>query len=261
MRRNDPSSVPSTIPAVVTRRLLLAAGGLAAGASLVGCRSTGDSTPTAAHPAAAGHSSTPASPSEAQRRLTEGNSRFASGDAMHPHQSTRARDDVAGHQAPWALIHGCVDSRVSPELVFDQGIGDVFATRTAGAVLDDTIVGSMEFAASAPYAVPLIVILGHTGCGAVTATVEAMETSPGHPEAPGEVSDILGEIAPVARRVARKGDQAAYIDEVVRANTIAVSRDLVRRSKIIRAAVAAGRTRVIPAVYDLASGRVDWSVS
>jgi carbonic anhydrase len=180
---------------------------------------------------------------------------------MHPHQSTQARGAVAGHQEPWALIHGCVDSRVSPELVFDQGIGDVFSARTAGAVLDDTIVGSMEFAASAPYAVPLIVILGHTGCGAVTATVEALAKAPRDPQAPGEVADILREIAPVAGQVRRLGDQAAYVDEVVRANAVAVSKALLARSKIIRAAVAEGRTRVVPAVYDLGSGRVEWSVA
>jgi carbonic anhydrase len=220
---NVPSPFPATVqppaPAIVTRRLLLGIGGLTAGASLAGCRSTGGA-PAATHPTAAGHASRSSSPDEALRRLKAGNIRFVGGHALHPHQSRKAREEVAGHQQPWALVHGCVDSRVSPELVFDQGIGDLFATRTAGTVLDDTIVGSMEFAASAPYAVR--------------------------------------EIAPVARRVPRTGDPAAYVDEVVRANVVAVSQALIRRSRIIRTAAAEGRTRVVPAVYDLGTGRVDW---
>jgi carbonic anhydrase len=165
---------------------------------------------------------------------------------------------VAEHQHPWALLHGCVDSRVAPELVFDQGVGDVFTTRNAGAILDDTIVGSMEFALSAPYEVPLVVILGHTGCGAVTATIEALVAAPRRPTAPGEVQDIVDEIAPVARRVRPSADPAGRVDAVVRANTRAVAAALVQRSTIVREAVEAGRTRVVPAVYDLSTGRVDW---
>ena len=83
-------------------------------------------------------------------RLEAGNARFATGQAMHPNQGVQARDAVAEYQHPWALVHGCIDSRVVPELAFDQGIGDVFTSRTGAAVLDDTIVGSMEFAVSGP---------------------------------------------------------------------------------------------------------------
>jgi len=116
----------------------------------------------------------------------------------------------------------------------------------------------MEFAVGSPYAVPVIVIMGHTGCGAVTATVEALTASPSRPSVPGEVLDIVREIAPVARRVPGDDDQTAYVDAVVRANTVAVADALVRRSAIIRKAVDHGRTRVVPAVYDLGTGRVDW---
>ena len=105
---------------------------------------------------------------------------------------------------------------------------------------------------------PLIVILGHTGCGAVTAGVDAMQADPSNPSAPGEVLDIVNEIVPIARQVPPNRDKAAFVDDVVRANSIAVAGALVRRSKIIREAVDAGRTRVIPAVYDLATGRVSW---
>lgn len=227
-------------------------------ASLAGCgegagppRGTPRATPAAAP--------TVRAPADARALLEAGNARFAAGRSRHPRRDEAAREAVVVHQHPWALVHGCVDSRVTPELVFDQGIGDLFATRTAGAVLDDTIVGSMEFAVSAPYAVPLIVVLGHTGCGAVTAAANAVAANRRHPSAPGEVVDIVREIAPVVRTVPMQADPAAYVDAVVRASTVTVAEKLVRRSAIIRAAVDAGRTQVVPAVYDLGTGRVVWN--
>jgi len=236
---------------------------MAAAATVAACQSestspTDSSTPVASSGPPSPDAGAAPTPDEAQARLEAGNARFANGEATHPNQGVTAREDVAEHQHPWALIHGCVDSRVSPELVFDQGIGDLFTTRTAGAVLDDTIVGSMEFAVGSPYETPLVVILGHTGCGAVTATVNALQADPDAPTAPGEVLDIVNEIAPVARSVPPNPDKSAYVDEVVHANAVAVAAALVQRSQIIRDAVAAGRTRVVPAVYDLESGRVSW---
>ncbi len=260
----------STSRAVLTRRGLIGLGGLVAASSLTAC----SSDPSASGKSSSGPARSPGSPAtsatttatadaklsplEALDRLAAGNARFARGEATHPNQGVDTREAVAEHQHPWALIHGCVDSRVSPELVFDQGVGDVFTTRTAGAILDDTIVGSMEFAVGSPYEIPLIVILGHTSCGAVTGTVEAVQANPGSPRAPGEVIDIVNEIAPVVSRVEPNPDKAAFIDEVVRANTLAVADGLVRRSRIIRKAVGSGRTRVLPAVYDLSSGVVIW---
>jgi len=242
----------------LSRRGLVGLGGLVALPSIAACQdeSGPGSKPVSGH--TAGAAAAPASPAEALDRLRAGNDRFRTGGATHPRQDADAREAVAEHQHPWALVHGCVDSRVAPELVLDQGVGDLFTTRTAGAVLDDTLVGSIEYAVGSPYAVPVIVIMGHTGCGAVTATVEALAASPSRPSAPGEVHDIVREIAPVARRVASDDDEAAYVDAVVRANTVAVADALVRRSAIIRKAVDQGRTRVVPAVYDLGTGRVDW---
>ncbi|WP_281285139.1 carbonic anhydrase [Glutamicibacter uratoxydans] len=180
---------------------------------------------------------------------------------IHPHQGESIRKEVAGHQAPWALVHGCVDSRVAPEVVFDQGIGDLFVTRTAGAVLDDTIVGSMEFAVSAPYAVPVLVILGHTSCGAVTGTVKGLKKNPKDPSLPAEMNDFAQEIAPIARKVPVEGTEAEHINAVVRANTVAVAQGLVKRSAIIRKAVDEGTTKVVAAVYNLETGAIDWEVA
>lgn len=245
----------------LNRRGLIGLGGLVAIPSLAGCQDqagAGKPMPAGHGPAETASAEVPVSPTEALERLRAGNDRFRAGRADHPRQDTAARADVAEHQHPWALVHGCVDSRVAPELVFDQGVGDLFTTRTAGAVLDDTLVGSMEFAVGSPYEVPVLVILGHTGCGAVTATVDALAASPSRPSAPGEVIDIVREIAPAARGVAPDDDKAAYVDAVVRAHTVSVAEALVRRSAIIREAVNAGRTRAVPAVYDLGTGRVEW---
>ncbi len=265
-------ALPAALRPALSRRGIFGIGGLIAVTSLTGCQedATTDSKSDSKKPGGSsdaahggeesGHGSEASvkTPDDALARLEEGNARFASGDGTHPRQDADAREAVADHQEPWALIHACVDSRVSPEIVFDQGVGDVFTTRTAGNILDDTIVGSMEFAVSEPYSVPVIVIMGHTACGAVTATVELLEESP-NPTAPGELIDIVNEIAPVARKVPADGDdEAAHIDAVVRANAESVASNLLRRSAIIRKAVAAGRTRVVPAVYDLTSGKVEF---
>lgn len=243
------------------RRFFTAAGGMLALAGLAACASPQSSvtapTPVAERlPAAAKARS---SPGEALEMLKVGNSRFAEGRPEHPNQTSQLRSGLAGHQEPWGLVHGCVDSRVSPELVFDQGIGDLFVTRTAGAVLDDTIVGSMEFAVSSPYEVPVIVILGHTACGAVTGTLAALEKNPKSPKAPGEMIDFISEIAPAAREVKPVPDKSEHVNNVVRMNTVEVAAALLERSEIIRKAVNAGRTEVIAAVYDLQTGLVDWN--
>lgn len=242
------------VPGLTTRRSLLAgATGLLALAGLAAC-----SAPSADQAARANAAGPPQTPDEALEVLRAGNQRYAQGKPEHPNQETEVRTELAEHQAPFALVHGCVDSRVAPELLFDQGIGDLFVTRTAGGVLDDTLVGSMEFAVSSPYAVPLLVILGHTACGAVTGTLQAMEKDPEHPELPGEMADFAEQIVPVAREA--KTDSAApdQVDRVVQANALAVAAGLVQRSAIIRKAVEEKRTRVVPAVYDLDTGEVRW---
>ncbi|MBM7766685.1 carbonic anhydrase [Glutamicibacter nicotianae] len=189
--------------------------------------------------------------------LRAGNQRYCAGKPEHPNQATSRRSEQAEHQSPFALIHGCVDSRVTPELLFGQGIGDLFVTRTAGAVLDDTLVGSMVFAVSSPYSVPLLVILGHTACGAVT-TLKAMEKDAGNPRLPGEMDDFAEQIAPIARTAGVEGSGSEAVDTVVQANARAVVEQLLERPAIIRKAVEEQRTRVVPAVYDLGTGEVSW---
>ncbi|MGH3652971.1 carbonic anhydrase [Glutamicibacter sp.] len=254
-RKDAPQAQPSAVRAETSRRSLLAGtAGLIALAGLAACAPA----QVASEAAPVNHATAPQTPREALDALQAGNQRYVAGSPKHPNQETGLRADLAEHQAPFALVHGCVDSRVTPELLFDQGIGDLFVTRTAGAVLDDTLVGSMEFAVSAPYAVPLLVVLGHTSCGAVTGTLEAMAKDPRNPSLPGEMGDFADQIVPVARQAQMAGAQPEDVQTVVEANARAVAEQLLERSSIIRTAVEEKRTRVVPAVYDLATGEVRW---
>lgn len=115
-------------------------------------------------------------------RLIEGNHRFVSGEPAHAHQDPEHRVELRAGQAPFAIILGCADSRVPPELVFDQGLGDLFTVRVAGNVVDEMVLASIEYAAAHLHT-PLVIVLGHTGCGAVQAVHEAVqsgEVSSGH---------------------------------------------------------------------------------
>ena len=113
-------------------------------------------------------------PAAALDRLLEGNQRFAANMAKDPNHPEARRMMVAGGQQPFATIFSCVDSRVPPELVFDQGLGDLFVIRTAGHVIDDAVLGSLEFGV-AELGIPLLMVMGHEKCGAVKATIEAVE--------------------------------------------------------------------------------------
>ena len=115
---------------------------------------------------------------QALQKLMEGNARYASGNTSHPDQSMERRYELVAGQHPFAVIVGCSDSRIAPELIFDQGLGDIFVIRAAGQVLDDVAIGSIEYAVE-HLGVPLVVVLGHDSCGAVTATLEGGEVA-GH---------------------------------------------------------------------------------
>src|SRR6476469_11058777 len=115
------------------------------------------------------------SPAQAWQRLLEGNDRFVAGDAHHPNQGASRRSELVNTQNPFAVIFGCADSRLAAEIIFDLGLGDAFVVRTAGHVLDDAVLGSLEYSIGV-LGVPLIVVMGHDRCGAVTATKTDVET-------------------------------------------------------------------------------------
>ncbi|MEJ3744232.1 carbonic anhydrase [Actinomycetes bacterium KLBMP 9797] len=226
----------------VRRRALLAAGGLAAGAF-------GLAQPSAAS-AAATTEPTPTTPAEALRRLLAGNHRFVTGHPRHPHQTVERLRELAAGQHPFLITLGCADSRVPPELLFDQGLGDIFDNRVAGNEVDDLLLGSIEYAVE-HFAPPVLMVLGHERCGAVTATIEAIETGA---TAPGHIGAIVTALRPIIEPVLdQPGDK---VDNAVVANVKAQARALVETSDIVREKVEAGTLAVVGARYDLDTGRV-----
>src|SRR5207247_2291014 len=136
----------------------------------------------------------PAGPSadQAMKMLQDGNARFVSGKLEHPNESPERRTEVAKGQHQFAVILACADSRVGPEVIFDAGLGDLFVTRVAGNVVDDAMLGSIEYAVE-HLGAPLIVVCGHQRCGAVQATVETVAS--GAP-APGHLGALIDPIKP-----------------------------------------------------------------
>jgi carbonic anhydrase len=186
-------------------------------------------------------------PAAALLALLEGNSRFVDGRPEHPNQDVHRRAELQAGQAPFAVVFGCADSRVAAEIIFDRGLGDLFMIRTAGHGVDSAVLGSVEFAVE-ELGVPLVLILGHDSCGAVTAAVSAMQSG----KMPrGYVRDIVERIAP-AVMAAKDGG----IDDVVAENVRQTASLLLDRSPILARQVDSGRCRVVGVVYDLADGRV-----
>lgn len=184
-------------------------------------------------------------------RLADGNRRFAEGRARHPHQHPHRQHRLASGQQPFVVTLGCADSRVAPEILFDQGLGDVFDNRVAGNVADELVTGSIEYALE-HFEPPLVVVLGHERCGAVTAALEALR---GSPSGPGHVGVIVRHLRPSVEAVlGRPGDVVA---NAVRAN-VAAQAGRLRRSPLIAARVQTARLRVVGAVYDLDTGKVSF---
>ncbi|MBN2489867.1 MAG: carbonic anhydrase [Planctomycetes bacterium] len=191
---------------------------------------------------------------EALRRLRQGNDRFAAGCAEHPHLSLDHLRAVAeAGQHPFAAVVGCSDSRCPIELVFDAGVGDVFVIRVAGNFCSGDEIASVEYAA-VHLEVPLVVVLGHTGCGAVTAAVAGEE-------AEGRIPQLLGEIEPAVRKARSLYPAAApgeLVDAAARENVWHAIENLFCESRPIAARVREGRTQVHGAFLELATGRVEW---
>jgi carbonic anhydrase len=192
-------------------------------------------------------------PAEVLRDLMEGNKRFISGQTTAPRRQPSDFAAVAGGQSPEAVIVGCSDSRVPPEIVFDQGVGDLFVVRVAGNVVSGTgvlVKGSIEYAVAELH-VPLTVVLGHSGCGAVKAAIQHIESSD---KLPGAIRGLVDTIRPVVARI--KGQPGDLLENAIRANVVAGVERLKGLSPILAPAVKKGGLRVIGAVYDLRSGSV-----
>lgn len=192
-------------------------------------------------------------PDQARLRLQEGNSRYVAGTPMHPHQDAARRTEIAKGQTPFATILTCADSRVSPELVLDQGLGDVFVVRVAGNVSDVDEVGTIEYGVG-HLKTPLLVVMGHTSCGAVKAVLEGAEVH-------GSIPSLVDNISPAVARVKAVNSSlagAALLTEAIKANIWISIDDLFKRSSEVRSLVQAGKLSVSGAIYNLESGEVTW---
>jgi len=190
------------------------------------------------------------SPEEALARLLAGNLRYAEDHTLSINESSQRRVEVAQGQHPFATIFSCVDSRVPPELVFDRGLGDLFVIRTAGHVIDHAVLGSLEFGA-AELKIPLIMVLGHAKCGAVNATLEAVEN---HTEAPNDIAYLVDHIAPAIELAAeREGDP---LSNCIKANVELTVKEL-QQSSILADAIAQGQLMIVGAQYNLETGMVE----
>lgn len=187
-------------------------------------------------------------PADPWQRLVAGNRRFADGRPHHPRQDPGHRESLVEAQHPFACVLGCADSRVPAELLFDQGLGDLFTVRAVGEVLDDAVVGSIDYAVEHLH-VPLVVILGHSGCGAVQAAIDLVD---GTSEVTGAVDTVARAIESTVRATRPSGDDAAFLAACVRNQTTYVAQELTRRSH----AVATVRPRIVTAVYELRTGLV-----
>ncbi|MEZ0340741.1 carbonic anhydrase [Mycobacterium sp. pV006] len=190
------------------------------------------------------------SPLTAWKALKEGNERFVAGKAMHPSQSVEHRASLAASQKPTAVVFGCGDSRVAAELLFDQGLGDMFVVRTAGHVIDSAVLGSIEYAV-AILEVPLIVVLGHDSCGAVKAALAALDEG----EVPGGyVRDVVERVMPSILLGRRDG--LARVDEFEARHVIETGQQLLNRSTTIDDAVKAGTLAIAGVTYHLSDGQI-----
>jgi carbonic anhydrase len=184
--------------------------------------------------------------------LKEGNAAFIQGACA---ATTPARiEELAGGQAPFAVIVACSDSRTPPGALFNRGLGDLFIVRVAGNTVDTTGLGSIEYGVGVLGA-PLVVVLGHTHCGAVDAAVKAVRD---HAKYPGAIGSVVAPIIPAVKSL--KGSEDIE-RRAVRANVVRTVARLKKAKPILTKGIAEGRVKVIGAIYDIDSGRVDFDVA
>jgi len=192
-------------------------------------------------------------PDQALALLVEGNERFVHGKLLQRDLMAQVRATASG-QHPFASVLGCIDSRVPPELVFDQGIGDIFSPRIAGNFANTDIIGSLEFTTKLAGA-RLIVVLGHTGCGAVKGACDNAQL--------GNLTQTLSNLSPAVYSVTgvpgeRSSKNAAFVREVARQNVRLTVRALSDRSGVLRGLVGEGRLEIVGAMHDVGTGRVSF---
>ena len=179
-------------------------------------------------------------------RLIEGNDRFVADKLNGTLNDSTRRDELVSGQNPHTIVLSCADSRVVPELAFDAGLGELFVVRVAGNIANTESVASIEYAV-AHLGTQVILVMGHQSCGAVTAAVKGGDNGP-------NLNQLLEQIKPAIE----KAGANASIDEVIRKNAELTKNDLITKSNIIKKAVKTGDVKIIPAYYNLESGKVSF---
>lgn len=195
---------------------------------------------------AADHATTSVAPDEALSRLKAGNERFAKSKVSAAKPVAARRAETAQEQHPFALIVGCADSRTAPEIIFDQNIGDLFVVRTAGNLVDDYALGSIEYAVE-HLGVRLIVVLGHERCGAVTAAL-------GGGSAPGHINALVRDIQPAV--AASKGKEGDALTNAIHENDAEVAKKIRKQAEL---GELTSQVRVVEGYYNLDTGKVEWT--
>lgn len=186
-------------------------------------------------------------PAEALQRLQEGNQRYVSGWRLHPRQGADRRAAVLPGQQPFAVVLTCSDSRVPPEIIFDQGLGDLFVIRVAGNVVDEIGLASVEYAVAHLHT-PLVVVLGHTRCGAITAALAG-----GPPE--GHLPALMALLEPTVAPL--RGGTSEVVDQAARLNARRMAEQLSTAQPILAPRVRAGDLQIVAACYHLDNGEVE----
>jgi carbonic anhydrase len=192
---------------------------------------------------------------EGREVLEAGNVRFASGVSTRPDQSVERRKGVVEQQAPFAAILCCSDSRVPPEMIFDQGLGDLFVVRSGGQVVDHAVMGSLQYGVSR-VKTPLLVVLGHSDCGVVRSAVESLEKKSKPTDT--DIDTLVAAIVPAVREAEESGAK--------KDNLVSVSTDLnveriveqLKAAAVLQEASTLRKVKIVGAVYSLDTGRVNW---
>jgi len=230
---------------VLSRRAWFGTVGVATAAVMAGCAT---STKTAA-PSEVNHPDI-GSADQALAELLDGNRRFVTSMRTYPDQSTRVQRELSTAQKPFAVVLTCSDSRVPPEDIFDQGLGDLFVVRLAGNIVDQAVRGSIEYAVG-EFGTPLIMVLGHQNCGAVAATLKTLQ--PPFTTPAGAVGTLVAAIAPAVESV--RGRPGDLLDNAVRANASQSAAQL-RATSELTTSLDSGAVKLVVGYYSLQDGTV-----
>ncbi len=193
----------------------------------------------------------PSTPDEALRFLLDGNERFVAGQVEHPNQDAERREESVNVQRPFAVVFGCSDSRVAAEIIFDRGLGDLFVVRTAGHLVGDEVMATIDYAV-AVLETPLVVVLSHDSCGAVAAALQAHESGV---TPPGNLRHIVERITPEI--LAARSQGITDPDEIAKLNGRSTARQILADSALVRDRVLEGRCGLAVLAYRLVDGRTN----